>query len=161
MYKIASGVVCYKGGNMQTRKNDLVPAVILVLGCEWIDLLAVDVQCPSCLDGLFIQKKKENEGKHIRNRKREGEEGKRGTHLVEGAKQGLGGLPVYAGVGDADAALEALLAVGGLLVPGLEVRFDHDAHDPLLALGQLGAHVRDDLPRRGKYPRIQTGRIKK
>lgn len=53
------------------------------------------------------------------------------------------GAPVDAGVGDADAALEARGTIGwDLLVALVKVRFDHDADDAVLAFAEL---VTDDL----------------
>ncbi|KAI9151568.1 hypothetical protein HJFPF1_08775 [Paramyrothecium foliicola] len=58
-------------------------------------------------------------------------------------EHGDGVLPVDAGVGDADAALERRGALGGdLLVALVDVGLDHDTNDDLLTLAQL---VGDDL----------------
>lgn len=65
------------------------------------------------------------------------------AHAISQIPQGVGGrVPVDAGVGDADAALEPReTGAGDFLVAGAEIGFDHDANNPLLS----GAELVDDV----------------
>jgi hypothetical protein len=57
-------------------------------------------------------------------------------------ERGDGGFPIYAGIGDGDALLEAAGALcGHLLVALVDVGLDHDAYDAGLAVADLIGYV--------------------
>ena len=64
------------------------------------------------------------------------------TYVVELVEHGDGGLPVDAGVGDGDTVLEGGRTFGGhVLSSRVDVRLDHYANDPGLAVSDLLSDV--------------------